>query len=147
MVATKFDAASNDVCVPASSQAVPTRRLAALRAAILEHEEVAGVQSVLAPLGAIHRAESPGTDFEKTAVLQAWDVLSSAGDADLVRRVVNDDFTRTRIRVLVHAIGTAQAAPVEDAILASAARLLGDDFSVDATGSFHQIVRAAPGQR
>ena len=74
-------------------------------------------------------------------MLQAWDVLSSAGDADLVRRVVNDDFTRTRMRVLIHAIGTAQAAPVEDAILASAARILGDDFRVDATGSFHQVVR------
>jgi len=118
-----------------------TQRLSELQGAILEHEEVAGVQSVLALLQAIHRAESPGTNFDEDAVLQAWDVLSAAGDADLVRRVVNDDFTRTRIRVGVHAIGTARAARVEDAVLASAGRILGDDFGVDATGSFHQILR------
>ncbi len=118
-----------------------THRLEALRNAILEHEAVAGVQSVLALLQAIQRAESPRTGFDENAVLQAWDLLSAAGDADLVRRVVNDDFTRTRMRVLIHAIGTAQAAPVEDAILESAARILGDDFRVDATGSFHQVLR------
>lgn len=122
-----------------------TRRLSSLEAEVLLRDEVADVQSVLGLLRAIHRAEAGneaaplGEDPEAT--LQAWDVLSAAGDADLVRRVVDPDFVRTRMRILVHAIGSADAVPVEDAILASASDILGDELRVDATGSFHQVVR------
>lgn len=118
-----------------------TRRLTSLRESILQNEQVSDVQSVLALLQAIHRAESSRADFDENAVLQAWDVLSAAGDSGLVRRLVNEDFTRTRIRVLIRAIGTADAAPLEDAILASSVRNLGGAFRVEATGSFHQVVR------
>jgi predicted RND superfamily exporter protein len=120
-------------------------RLAALHEALLAHPEVGAVESVLSLLSAIERAERGGSGWQiphdEEDVLAAFDLLEAAGDEDLVRRVVDPGFMHARVRAQIHAIGSAAAAPLEDAILEEAEAILGPDYRLEVTGAFHQMAR------
>jgi len=120
-------------------------RLARLREALLAHPEVGGVQSVLSLLSAIQRAETNGTGWQlpadPEALLYAFDLLESAGDDALVRRMIDPAFRHARVRAQIHSIGSAAAAPLEDRILDEARAIFGADYALSVTGAFHQMTR------
>jgi predicted RND superfamily exporter protein len=129
----------------ALSSAETVRRLEVFRSALLAHEEVASVQSVLDLLSAIHRAESDGQGWsipqDDEDILYSFDLLEAAGDADLIRRAIDPDFENARLRVQIHSIGSAAAAGLEDRIILEARDILGADYAIEATGAFHQMAR------
>jgi predicted RND superfamily exporter protein len=119
------------------------RRMAAFERAILRHEQVTGLTSVLALLRQITRAERGGGALELPAddgaTAYAFDLLEAAPEQDLIRKTIAADFTAARFNVRVRAVGTAVTAPLADAILAAGARAFGDGYALDATGAFHQV--------
>lgn len=120
-------------------------RLERFRGALLAHEEVGGVQSVLSLLSAIQRAETGGAGWQlpdnEADLLYAFDVLEAAGDDDLVRRVIDPGFRHARVRAQIHSLGTAVAASLEDRILDRGRAIFGSDYALEVTGAFHQMTR------
>ncbi|MBW2272400.1 MAG: RND family transporter [Deltaproteobacteria bacterium] len=127
------------------SSADTIRRLETFRAALLAHEEVSSAQSVLDLLSAIHRAESAGRGWsiprDEEEILYSLDLLEAAGDADLIRRVMDSGFAHTRVRVQIHSIGSAAAAELEDRLMGEAREIFGVDYAIEVTGAFHQMAR------
>ena len=121
------------------------QRLAAFEQAILAHEPVAGVSSIVAVLRQLERAESGSGELalpgDERAAAYAFDLLEAAPDQSLIRKLIAPDFTSARFNVRVRAVGTAVAAPLADAILAEGERLLGDAWIVRATGAFHHVAQ------
>jgi len=120
-------------------------RLARFREALLAHEEIGGVQSVLSLLSAIQRAETNGEGWQlpgdQAALLDAFDLLDAAGDDDLVRRLIDPEFRHARVRAQIHSLGSAAAAALEDRVLDEAHAIFGDDYVLAVTGAFHQMTR------
>ncbi len=120
-------------------------RLARFREALLAHEEVGGVQSVLSLLSAIQRAETNGEGWQlpgdEESLLHAFDLLDAAGDDALVRSLIDPEFRHARVRAQIHAIGSAAAAALEDRILDEARAIFGPDYALLVTGAFHQMTR------
>ena len=120
-------------------------RLEAFRESLLEHSEIAGVQSVLDVLSTIHRGETgePGRQLpsDSEELLYVFDLLEAAGDEDLIRRLIDSELKRTRIRVQVHSVGTVVAGALVNEILSEADELLGPDHELRITGSYYQVVR------
>ncbi|MEZ4353165.1 MAG: MMPL family transporter [Myxococcota bacterium] len=120
-------------------------RLERFRLALLDHEEVGAVQSVLSLLRAIHRAEAanagPALPRNQDDVLYAFDLLEAAGDEDLIRRVIDPGFRHARIRTQIHSIGSSEAAPLEERILTEAKEIFGDDYTLEVTGAFHRMAQ------
>jgi len=120
------------------------RRLEALEKAIVAREHVAGVTSVTALLRQVNRAQSsdgllalPATDAELGADLG---LLDESGH-DLVRRFAAPEFRSLRVTMRLHAIGTAQSAPLVAAVVADAQRIMGPDYTLLPTGALWHVVR------
>lgn len=120
-------------------------RLERFRRALLAHEEVGAVQSVLSLLSAIHRAETKGEGWrvptDEEGLLHAFDLLEAAGDDDWVRRVIDPEFRHARVRAQIHSIGSAVAAPLKERILDEANAIFGSDYDLAVTGAFNQMAR------
>lgn len=120
------------------------RRLQALEEEIGAREHVAGVTSMTALVRQVRRAEAgdgllalPADDGELAAVL---DLLDESGHG-LVRRFAAPQFRRLRVTVRLHAVGTAQSAPLVAAVLGDARRILGPDYTLVPTGALWHVVR------
>ena len=121
------------------------QRLAAFEQAILGHEHVTGVGSIVPVLRQLQRAESRGEQLvlpgnERDAAY-TFDLLEAAPEQDLIRKLIAPDFTSARFNVRVRAVGSAIAAPLADAILVDGRRLFGDDYAVTATGALYQVAQ------
>jgi predicted RND superfamily exporter protein len=137
-----FVVARRDGAPLASLDAV--QRLAAFERAILAREHVVGVSSVLAVLRQIERAEGAGElvlPADERAAAWAFDLLEAAPEQPLVRKLVAPDSTSARVNVRVRAVGTAVAAPLAEDILEEGRRLLGDEYTLTATGAFYNVSR------
>ncbi len=121
------------------------RRMAAFEQAVLAHEHVTGVGSIVPVLRQLQRAEARGEDLvlpdNERDVAYAFDLLEAAPEQDLIRKLIAPDFTSARFNVRVRAVGTAIAAPLADAILADGRRIFGDDYVVTATGAFYTVAQ------
>lgn len=121
------------------------QRMGSLEQALLRHPEVTGVTSVLPVLRQLHRAESGGDALvlpgDERATAYAFDLLQAAPDQSLLGKLVAPDATAIRFNVRLHAVGTAVAAPLAEAIEAEGRALLGAAYRVDATGAFHHVAR------
>jgi len=120
-------------------------RLERFREALLTHEAVGGVQSVLSLLSAIHRAETNSQGWQipgdEEALLYAFDLLEAAGDEGIVRRLIDPKLRHARVRAQIHSIGSAAAVALEDRILDEARAIFGPDYRLSVTGAFHQMNR------
>jgi hypothetical protein len=129
---------------PLSSLA-DVRALAAFEQAILAHEHVSGVGSIVPVLRQIERAETGGDQLVLPAnerdAAYAFDLLEAAPEQDLLRKLIAPDFRSARFNVRIHAVGTAIAAPLADAILADGRAQLGAAYDVDATGAFYHVAQ------
>lgn len=125
------------------------RRLAALEQAIATRAPVTGVTSILAVVRQVQRAERRGAGPQLPADDEAsgyvFDLLEAADDQRLIHKLVAPDFTAARVNVRIHAIGTAEAAPLAAAIRDDGARLLGDDYRLQATGAFYRVAEDSNG--
>ena len=119
------------------------RRLEQFRRALLAHEEVGAVESVLSLLGAIGRAEGRPAALpqDEATLLADFDLLEAASDRELVRLVIDPELRRTRLRARIGAIGTHAAAPLVEDVLAEARAIFGPGYRLEVTGSFHQLAR------
>jgi predicted RND superfamily exporter protein len=129
---------------PLTSQGA-VQRMVELERAILGREHVAGVDSVLAVLRQIQRAESGGGALvppaDEGATLHAFDLLEAAPERPLVRKLVAPEFRQARLSVRIDSVGTALAARLADSILEEGRRLLGGDYTLSATGAFYNVSR------
>ena len=118
------------------------RRLSALEDAIRARPHVTSVTSVLAVVRQLHRAETggglklPDTDRELGDDL---DLVEESGHA-LVHRFAGPDLRALRIAVRLHAVGTAESAPLVEAIVGDGARLLGPEYTLVPTGALYHVV-------
>lgn len=119
------------------------RHLAALEDAIRARPHVTTVTSVLALVRQVHRAETPGAELtlpQDPATLQdELDLLDESGH-DLVRRFAAPELRALRITVRLRAVGTAESAPLVEAIVTDAGRLLGPDYTFVPTGTLYHVV-------
>jgi predicted RND superfamily exporter protein len=121
------------------------QRMQAFEQATLAREPVTGVTSILAVLRQLQRAESGGEQLALPASQRdasyAFDLLDAAPEAHLIHKLIAPDFTSARFNVRIHALGTAAAAELADAILADAHRVFGEGYRVDVTGAFHHVAQ------
>ncbi len=119
------------------------RRMAGFEQAISAHPEVTGVGDILAVLRQLQRAESGGDELvlpdDARDVAYAFDLLQAAPEQALIRKLVAPDFGAARFNVRIHAVGTAVAAPLANAILAEGRQIFGDGYRLDATGAFYRV--------
>jgi hypothetical protein len=118
------------------------RRLAALEEAIRARTLVTTVTSVLAVVRQVHRAESGGTlalpDDDRT-LGDELDLIEASGHA-LVGRFAGPELRALRMTVRVRAVGTSETAPLVDAIVADAGRILGPEHTFVPTGALYHVV-------
>jgi uncharacterized protein len=119
------------------------RHLAALEDATRARPHVATVTSILALVRQVHRAEAPGTGLslptDAAALRDEIDLLDASGH-DLVRRFAAPEFRALRVAVRLHAVGTAESAPLVAAITADAAEKLGPDYRFVPTGALYHVI-------
>lgn len=119
------------------------RHMELFEGTIDRHDLVTGVSSVLPILRQLQRAEG-GLDRlrlpdNERDTAHAFDLLEAAPEQDLIRKVISADFKRVRFNVRIHAVGTAVAVPLAEAILDDARRTFGWGYTVKATGAFYQV--------
>ncbi len=106
--------------------------------------EISGVWSVLPLLAELHRADTgeatlrlPDNDDDLEAYLE---MLELGDRIDVVRRLINPRHDSVRLRISVHAIGTAQGERLLDAMDGIAQARLGDAYEVAPAGAFYGII-------
>jgi predicted RND superfamily exporter protein len=121
------------------------RRMDAFEQAILRHEPVTGVTSLLAVLRQLQRAETGGEALalpdDEASAAWAFDLLEAAPDPSLIRKFAAPDFARMRFHVRVRAVGTAVSAPLADAIATEGRAIFGDAYALEATGAYHRVAK------
>jgi predicted RND superfamily exporter protein len=119
------------------------RKLATLEDAIRAQPHVTTVTSILALVRQVHRAEASGTGLalpEDSSTLQDELDLLDESEHALVRRFAAPGLRALRVTVRLRAVGTAESAPVVEAIRADAVRLLGSDYAFVPTGALYHVV-------
>jgi hypothetical protein len=103
---------------------------------------VTSVTSVVAVLQQVHRADAGGgltlPDDQRT-LDDELDLVDESGHP-LVRRFAAPDFRALRIAVRIRAVGTAESAPLVDAIVADARRILGPELTFTPTGALYHVI-------
>jgi predicted RND superfamily exporter protein len=119
--------------------------MAAFEQAVLLHQYVTGVGSILPVLRQLQRAEAGGETLvlpaDERDTAYAFDLLEVAPETGLIRKLIAPDFTSARVNVRIRAVGTAIAAPLGEAILADAHRIFGEDYAVTVTGAFYHVAK------
>src|SRR6185436_4336443 len=118
------------------------RRLAALEDAIRARPHVTTVTSVLAVVRQLHRAQTGGAlvlPDDDRELGDELDLVEESGHA-LIRRFAGPDLRALRVAVRLRAVGTAESAPLVDAIVADGARLLGPEYTLVPTGALYHVV-------
>jgi len=118
------------------------RRLGALEEAIRARPHVATVTSVLAVVRQVHRAESGGAlalPDDDATLGDELDLIEESGHA-LVGRFAGPELRALRVTARLRAVGTAESAPLVEAIVADAARILGPAYSLVPTGALYHVV-------
>jgi predicted RND superfamily exporter protein len=118
------------------------RRIGALEDAIRARPHVTTVTSLLAIVRQVHRAEVGGDlalPDDDRRLRDELDLLEESGHA-LVRRFAAPDLRALRLSVRIRAVGTAESAPLVDAIVADGRRLLGDEYEIEPTGALYHVV-------
>jgi predicted RND superfamily exporter protein len=118
------------------------RRLAALEDAIRARPLVTTVTSVLAVVRQVHRAQTGGAlvlPDDDRELGDELDLVEESGHA-LVRRFAGPELRALRVAVRLRAVGTAESAPLVDAIVADGARLLGPEYTLVPTGALYHVV-------
>jgi len=118
-------------------------RLAALEDAVRAEPHVTTVTSLVALVRQLHRAQA-GTETlalpaDQDTLRDELDLLEESGH-DLVGRFAGPELRTLRLSVRLHAVGTAESAPLVDAIVADAGRVLGPDYRIVPTGPLYHVV-------
>jgi predicted RND superfamily exporter protein len=90
----------------------------------------------------VHRAETGGAlglPDDDRALRDELGLLEESGHA-LVRRFAEPELRALRLSVRLRAVGTAESAPLVDAILTDADRLLGAEYELEPTGALYLVV-------
>ena len=124
------------------------RRLDALETATRARPHVTTVTSVLALLRQVHRAETGSATLalpDDEATLRGEIALLDGHGHELVRRFAAPELRALRLSVRLHAVGTAESAPLVDAIVADGRRLLGPDYVLAPAGELYRVVHDSTG--
>jgi predicted RND superfamily exporter protein len=124
------------------------RRLDALEAATRARPHVTTVTSVLALVRQVHRAETDGVTLalpDDDRALRDELALLDASGHELVRRFVAPELRALRLSVRLHAVGTAESAPLVAAIVADGARRLGPEYTLVPAGELYRVVHDSTG--
>ncbi len=120
------------------------RRLEELERAIAAREHVASVNSILALVRQVHRAESDDSrltlPLDAESLQDEIDLLDESGHS-LVRRFAAPEMTSLRLTARLHAVGSAVSGPLVAAIRSDAARILGPEIQLQPVGALWDVVR------
>lgn len=119
-------------------------RLEKLEEATVARDGVAGVTSIVALLRQVGRADRGDGVLALPAgaaqLHEALDLLDESGHA-MVRRFAAPEMKALRLSVRLHGMGSAESAPLVEAIEADARRRLGPGYDVRPTGPVWEVVR------
>jgi len=121
------------------------RALAAFQGMASAQGAVAETYSIADVIGMIHAAETggkgPRLPENEDDLLYAFDLLKADREQPFLSKLVKGDLTVARVSVRVHAIGTAEAAPLVRNLLDGGKRILGERYALVPTGSFYQVTQ------
>jgi len=121
------------------------RALAAFQNAASGEGAVAESYSVADVVRMIHKAETGGKDSglpgNEDDLLYVFDLLKADHEQPFLGKLMNRDLSVARVSVRLHAIGTAEAAPLARSFLARGKGTLGDRYTLTPTGGFHQVTQ------
>jgi predicted RND superfamily exporter protein len=124
------------------------RRLDELETATRARPHVTTVTSVLALVRQVHRAETGGPSLALPAdeeTLRKEIALLDGSGNELVRRFAAPELRALRLSVRLHAVGTAESAPLVDAVVTDGRRLLGPDYVLAPAGELYRVVHDSTG--
>ena len=121
------------------------RALAAFQGMASAQGAVAETYSIADVIGMIHAAEtggkSPRLPENEDDLLYGYDLLKADPEQPFLSKLVKGDLTVARVSVRIHAIGTAEAAPLVRTLLTGGKRILGERYALVPTGSFYQVTQ------
>jgi predicted RND superfamily exporter protein len=121
------------------------RALAAFQEMASAQGAVAETYSIADVIGMIHAAEAggkaPRLPENEDDLLYSFDLLKADRDQQFLSKLMKGDLTVARVSVRVHAIGTAEAAPLVRALVDGGKKILGGRYALVPTGSFYQVTQ------
>jgi len=119
------------------------RRIDELARGIAALEPVTTVVSITDALARVGQAEwdlpQPTLPEDPEDLLYLYDLLEASPRREDLRRLITDDWRRTRLAVRIHAGGTADAQELIEEIESLAAGTLGDNLTARPTGAFYTL--------
>lgn len=119
------------------------RRLERFQRQALTHPQVAAAYSILDVIKPLHRAEAGLAGLElptsEEELLSVFDLLEAAPEQTMLRKLIDDSFSKARFSVRIHSIGTEIAAPLVEALVREGEEILGPEFRLVPTGSFYAV--------
>ncbi|MFQ5478470.1 MAG: RND family transporter [Candidatus Binatia bacterium] len=123
------------------------RALARLEGELDSLQGVAAIHSLLDLLRQIQRAEFGADELvlpsDQDELDYAFDLLETAGDEELLGRLVSPGHDVVRLRVGLGSMGTQRAAALVASVLRVGERLLGDEYLLTPTGSYYRVARGS----
>jgi predicted RND superfamily exporter protein len=121
------------------------RSLAAFQDAASAEGAVADSYSIADVVSMIHRADSGGKELRLPEsgdeLLYLFDLLAADREQPFLEKLMSRDLSVARVSVRVHAIGTAEAAPLAHRLQTRGTDILGARYSLTPTGGFHQVAQ------
>jgi predicted RND superfamily exporter protein len=121
------------------------RALEAIQGVAAGEVAVADSYSIADVVRMIHKAETgaegTGLPENRDDLLYIFDLLSADKEQTFLEKLMSGDLSVARVSVRLHAIGTAEAAPLARRLLDRGVGTLGDRYSLTPTGGFHQVTQ------
>lgn len=121
------------------------RALEALQGVAAGEGAVADSYSIADVVRMIHKAETgvegTGLPENRADLLYIFDLLSADKEQPFLEKLMNRDLSVARVSVRLHAIGTAEAAPLARRLLDRGVGTLGGRYSLTPTGGFYQVTQ------
>ncbi|MBP2678340.1 MAG: hypothetical protein H6Q82_1405 [Deltaproteobacteria bacterium] len=121
------------------------RALEAIQGVAAGEVAVADSYSIADVVRMIHKAETgaegTGLPENRDDLLYIFDLLSADKEQTFLEKLMSRDLSVARVSVRLHAIGTAEAAPLARRLLDRGVGTLGDRYSLTPTGGFHQVTQ------
>ncbi|HLN92201.1 MAG TPA: MMPL family transporter, partial [Patescibacteria group bacterium] len=121
------------------------RALAAFQGVVAGEGPVADTYSIADVVRMINKAESgvQGARLpeNRDALLYIFDLLSADKEQTFLEKLMSRDLSVARVSVRLHAIGTAEAAPLARRLLDRGVGTLGGRYTLTPTGGFYQVTQ------
>ncbi len=121
------------------------RKIAEFQDMAARQVHVGDAYSIADPVRLVNRAETGGKSLRlpdsEDDLLDDFDLMQADPERSFLAALMTKDLTTARVRVRIHAVGSAVAAPLIRSIIEKGSGIFGNAYSLVPAGSFYRITR------